>query len=57
MKAKQLVLILALAATAVTAGYAMQRPSYDDAMPAAEGVEIPQIVITAQREHVADQQR
>jgi hypothetical protein len=57
MKTKQLVLILALAATAVTAGYAMQRPSYDDAMPAAEGVEIPQIVITAQREHGADRQR
>jgi hypothetical protein len=56
MSAKQLVLILALAATAATAGYAMQHPAHDDALPA-EGVAIPQIVIVAKREHVADHQR
>jgi hypothetical protein len=57
MSAKQLVLILALAATAATAVCAMQRPAHDDALPAAEGVAIPQIVIVAKREHVADHQR
>ena len=56
MSAKHLVLILALAATAFTAGYAMQRPAHDDALPVAEGVEIPRIVIVAKREHVVDQQ-
>ncbi|HYL88973.1 MAG TPA: hypothetical protein VEU32_09420 [Burkholderiales bacterium] len=54
MNAKRLVLILALAASAVTVVYATQRPSYDDAQPAAEGVEIPRIVITAKREHGAE---
>jgi len=53
MKAKYLVLILTLAATAATAGYAMQRPAYDDALPAMEGAAIPQIVIVAKREHDA----
>ena len=57
MKAKTLVLILALAATAATAGYAMQRPAHEDALPAAEGVAIPQIVIVAKREHGADRHR
>ncbi len=54
MKANKLVLILALAASAVTAVYATQRPSYDDALPAAEGTEIPQIVIVAKRSHGAE---
>lgn len=57
MKAKNLVLILALAATAATAGYAVQRPAREDALPAAEGVAIPQIVIVAKREHGAERQR
>ena len=54
MSAKNLFLILAVAATAVTAVYANQRHSYADALPAAEGVEIPQIVITAKRAHGAE---
>ena len=55
MKANKLVLIIALAASAVTAGYATtQQPSYDDALPAAEGAPIPQIVIVAKRSHVAE---
>ncbi len=54
MKAKNLVLILALAASAVTAVYATQRPSYRDALPAAEGAEIPRIVIVAKRSHGAE---
>ena len=54
MKANKLVLILALAASAVTAVYATQRPSHDDALPAAEGVAIPQIVIVAKRAHGAE---
>lgn len=54
MKTNKLVLILALAASAVTAVYATQRPSYDDALPVAEGAAIPQIVIVAKREHVAE---
>ena len=54
MSAKKLVLILAVAATAATAVYAKQRHAYDDALPAAEGVAIPQIVIVAKREHVAE---
>ena len=54
MKANKLVLILALAASAVTAVYATQRHSYADALPAAEGVAIPQIVIVAKRSHGAE---
>lgn len=54
MSAKKLVLIVALAATAVTVVYATQRPSQSDALPAAEGVEIPRIVVTAKREHGAE---
>jgi hypothetical protein len=54
MNAKRLVLILALAASAVTVVYATQRPSYSDALPAVEGAEIPQIVIVAKREHGAE---
>jgi hypothetical protein len=57
MSAKTLVLILALAAGAITVGYAMQRPAAEEPMPAAEGVEIPQIVIVAKRERVADHHR
>ena len=53
MNAKQLVLILALAASAATVVYATQRPSYDDALPAAEATAIPQIVIVAKRSHDA----
>src|SRR5258705_12936951 len=56
MSAKSLVLILILAAGAVTAVYAMRAPAPEEAVPAAEG-EVPQIVIIAKREHVADQQR
>lgn len=57
MSAKNLVLILALAAGAVTAVYATQRPAAEEALPAAEGVEIPRIVIVAKREHVAEEHR
>ena len=56
MRAKHLVLILALAASAVTAVYATRHPAPEEAMPAAEG-EIPRIVIVAKREHVADPRR
>ena len=55
MSAKHLVLILALAASAITAVYATRHPAAEEALPAAEG-EIPSIVIVARREHVADQQ-
>jgi hypothetical protein len=55
MSAKYLVLILALAAGAVTAVYATRATAPGEAVPAAEG-EVPQIVIVAKREHVADQQ-
>jgi len=55
MSAKHLVLILVLAAGAITAVYAMRRPAPEEALPAAGG-EIPRIVIVAKREHVADQQ-
>jgi hypothetical protein len=55
MSAKKLVLILALAASAVTVVYATQRPAAEEALPAAEGVEIPQIVVVAKR--VADHHR
>jgi len=54
MSAKQLILIVAVAATAVTGVYAKQRHDYTDALPAAEGIEIPQIVVTAKREHGAE---
>jgi len=54
MSAKKLILIVAVAATAVTAVYANQRHTYSDALPAVDGVEIPQIVITAKREHGAE---
>jgi len=56
MSAKHLVLILILAASAVTAVYATRGPAPGEALPAAEG-EVPQIVIIAKREHAADHQR
>ena len=52
MSAKHLVLILVLAAGAITAVYAMRDPAPEEALPAAQG-EIPRIVIVARREHVA----
>ena len=55
MSAKYLVMILALAAGAVTAVYATRHPAAEEALPAVQ-VEIPRIVIVAKREHVADQQ-
>ncbi len=55
MSAKHLVLILVLAASAITAVYATRHPAAEEALPAAEG-EIPRIVIVAKREHVVDQQ-
>src|SRR6266853_5906134 len=55
MSAKHLVLILVLAAGAITAVYATRYPAPEEALPAAEG-EIPRIVIVARREHAADQQ-
>ena len=57
MTKRKLIFVLALAAGAITAVYATQRPAVEDAMPAAEGIEIPQIVIVAKRERVADQHR
>ncbi len=54
MSAKKLILIVAVAATAVTAVYASQRHTYTEALPAVEGIEIPRIVITAKREHGAE---
>ena len=54
MSAKKLVLIVAVTATAVTAVYAKQRYVYADALPAAEGAPIPQIVVTAKRAHGAE---
>jgi hypothetical protein len=56
MSAKHLVLILLLAAGAITAVYAMRNPAPGEALPAAEG-DIPRIVIVAKREHAAEQQR
>ena len=56
MSAKHLVLILVLAAGAITAVYAMRHPAPEEAMPAAEG-EIPRVVIIAKREHAADHRR
>ncbi len=55
MSAKHLVLILVLAAGAITAVYATRSPAPEEALPAAEG-EIPRIVIVARREHAAEQQ-
>ena len=57
MTKRNLIVTLILAAGVITAVYAMQRPAYPDALPAAEGVEIPQIVIVAKREHAAEQHR
>jgi hypothetical protein len=54
MSAKHLVLILALAASAVATVYATRHPAADEPLPAAEG-EVPRIVIVAKREHAADQ--
>ena len=54
---RNLILAIAVTASVITAGYATQRHSYDDALPAAEGVEIPQIVIVAKREHATKQHR
>ena len=58
MNAKKLILIVAVAATAATAVYANQRHDQVEengyALPAQEGIEIPQIVITAKREHGAE---
>ena len=56
MSAKHLVLILALAAGAVTTVYATRHPVPEEALPAAEG-EITRIVIVAKREHAAEHQR
>jgi hypothetical protein len=55
MSAKKLVLILALAAGAITAVYAMQRPAAEEAVPVASGVE--RVVIIGKREHGAEQHR
>jgi hypothetical protein len=44
----KLIAILILAASAAGV-FATQQPKADDALPCAEGVEIPQIVITAKR--------
>jgi len=54
--AKHLVLILVLAAGAITAVYAMRNPAPEEAPPAAAG-DIPRIVIVAKREHAAEHQR
>ena len=62
----KLIAILALAAG--TAGvFAVQHPNFtaasglvsgvDDALPCAEGAEVPQIVVTAKREHDAQRDR
>jgi len=56
MSAKHLILVLVLAAGAITAVYAMRYPAPEEALPAAEG-EIPRIVIVAKREHVAEPNR
>src|SRR2546425_1081079 len=56
MSAKHLVLILVLAAGAITAVYAMRRPAPEGALTAAEG-DIPRIVIVAEREHAAEPNR
>ncbi len=54
MSAKHLVLILVLAASAITAVYATRHPAAEEALPTAQG-EVPRIVIVAKREHAADQ--
>ena len=54
MSAKHLVLILVLAASAITAVYATRHPAAEEALPAAQG-EVPRIVIVAKREHAAEQ--
>jgi hypothetical protein len=48
----KLTVILALAAS--TAGVYSFTQKNEDALPCAEGVEIPQIVVTAKREHAAE---
>lgn len=53
---KRALLILALAAGAVTAVYATQRAVPAEPLPAVQG-EVPRIVIVAKREHVADRDR
>jgi hypothetical protein len=51
------ILAIALAAAAVGFVYATQRPTpAAEPLPAAEG-DVPQIVIVAKREHVADSHR
>jgi hypothetical protein len=57
MSKRTLIVSLILAAGAITAVYATQRPAYPDALPAAEGIEIPQIVIVAKPANAADRQR
>ena len=52
----KLIAILVLAASTM-AVYAVQHPKADDAMPAAEGIEIPRIVIVGKREHAAERNR
>ena len=47
----------AMGAAAVTAVYATQHPAADDALPAAAGATIAQIVIVAKRDHAADHHR
>jgi len=55
MRAKTLVLILALAAGAITGVYAMQRPAAaEEALPAADGP-VPQVIVVAPR--VTDSER
>lgn len=59
MSAKKLILIVAVAATAITAVYANQRHADQVekggyALPVAEGAPVPQIVIVGKREHVAE---
>ena len=59
MSAKKLILIVAVAATAITAVYANQRhPNPVEqggyALPAAEGAPVTQIVIVGKREHGAE---
>ncbi len=53
---KRALLIIALAASAITAVYAMQRPAPAEPLPAVQG-EVPRIVIVGKREHVADHDR
>jgi hypothetical protein len=55
MSAKYLVLILVVAAGAITAVYAMQRPAAEQAVPVASAVE--RIVIVGKRVHDAEEHR